>query len=168
MTTSFLISINRTDRQYRKTSLILIGVAILCFWVLSFIQPFIQGITNEIFPRSITYGFISVILIGILSMILLGIKKNKSGILNMDDDSIQIESDKMAYKIYYKDLKRISFVAAAFSFKPYRIEFIYPDFQVTRIRLRTEKDFYEIMEYLYNVTPEELEKHVSSFESEDK
>ncbi len=141
MTTSYIVDINRADTRFRKLSLVLLGVAILGFWGLGFIEPIIMVITSDLFPKSILYGIVSILLIGIFSLLLLALKRNKDGLLKMHDDSVEIESKEKLIKVYFKDLKKISFVVATFTLKPYRIEFIYPDRQLTRVRLKAKEDF---------------------------
>ena len=168
MTPTYLININYTDKCFRKLSLIFFCIAFFGFWTFYFIEPFIQIITGKLFHKWLLYVLNYLLLIGIFSFIFNDIRKNTCGVFKIYENAIEIKSKSNSFKIYFKELKRISFVVATFTFKPYRIEFIYPNFQLTRIKIRTKEDFYEIMNHLYEVTPECLEKHVNAFESVEK
>ncbi len=80
---------------------------------------------------------------------------------------MEIVSESKKTRIVFSDLKRISFIVRTLTLKPYRIEFIYPDFQLTRVRIKTQEDFYELMDKVYTITPVSLEKCISQIESND-
>ncbi|QNF34023.1 hypothetical protein HUW51_15320 [Adhaeribacter swui] len=168
MIKSYSIHVNRTNKRVNKIAVILLGVAVLGFWGLGFIQPFIQIITSDLSPKSINNGIGFIFFLGLVSLLLLAIKSNEKGCLMLYEDYIEVKSSSPVFRVYFKDLKKISFVVATITFKPYRVEFIYPDGQLKRVRLQTKEEFYDLMNYLYEVSPKELEKDVSAFESEEQ
>ncbi|MGV3538619.1 MAG: hypothetical protein ACO1OQ_02345 [Rufibacter sp.] len=175
MNTTYSIQINRIDQRFREASLFLFGLSLCLFWFWYFIDLPVRSAPAEIaiwyyfdfLPKWVLKTCIAIFPLGFLSLILASIKKNSDGQLNIHQDFVEIKSRKRTTKIQYMDLLRISFVVSLFSFKPYRIEFIFPDKKLSRVKLKSKQDFYEVMDKIYECSPIELEKYVSPYEYEE-
>lgn len=147
--------------------MVLLGIVLCSCVFFYFIEPILLLNIPYNSPIFINSSLV-VFAIGGLALGLMVIsRRNRSAILNIYGDYIAIVSKSNQIKIFFSDLKRISFIVRTLTLKPYRIEFIYPDFQLTRLRLKTQEDFYELMDKIYSITPESLEKNVSQVESND-
>lgn len=164
MIPEYSVFINNPYKRIKSIAVSLIAVAFLGIGLTVFIEPFVFLITGPLNSEGLWYVMGGLTLIGITGFLLMFVKKNTTGTLKIYEDSIVIISINPLVKISFKDLKRIGFIVSTFSFNPYKIEFISPDYQFTRVRLKTKEEFYEIMAYLYEVTPENLPKEVFSNE----
>ncbi|RNI31460.1 hypothetical protein EFB08_02765 [Rufibacter latericius] len=143
------------------------GTAVIGSCLLYYIEPFILLTTKSLHENIVwNYLFWFFFALGILALIPMGIKQNLSGSLFIYDNYIEVRAKAYHNKISFTHLKRISFIVPAFFLKPYLIEFMYSDSQYLRIRPKSKEEFYEMIDHLYRVTPEKLEKYFSPIESE--
>ncbi len=167
MEASFPVDINNTNKRIERMYMVLLGIFLCSCVFFYFMEPILLlniPYNSSFFLKS----SLVVLAIGGLALGLMAIsRRNESATLNIYSDYIELVSKSNRTKIFFSDLKRISFIVRTLTLRPYRIEFIYPDFQLTRLRLKTQEDFYELMNKIYSNTPESLEKHVSQIESND-
>ncbi|WP_350104460.1 hypothetical protein [Fulvivirga sp.] len=121
----------------------------------------------DFLPRWLFKLFGIGMLLGLLSFFFFDIRRNKRGILKIYKNFAAIESEGKREVIRFEKLKRITFITKFIAFRPYRVEFIYPNLSIKRIRINKTK-FYQIMEQLQEVAPKDFEIDVNSFESNSK
>ncbi|GAA4313583.1 hypothetical protein [Nibribacter koreensis] len=167
MAEAYQVHINTVPKRIKKISDYLLGSVIVLFVLFYFIEPFVILKTFDISPNFSWYTVGFLFALAVLSFALRGIKRNKSATLTIQSDAITLESQHDTLRICYRDLNRISFVIQMFAIKPHRVEFIFHDFQLTRIRLKSSDDFYDIMDSLYDHAPSTLEIDINPMESED-
>jgi hypothetical protein len=168
----YKVKINWTSKTGRKLSMKFFFAAfvIFCIWyVVDFPVRYLPRELSipyylDFLPRWLLNTFGIGIGLAIISFVLFDIRLNTSGQLKLYKDRVIIESMKRSDVIRYNELKRITFVVNLFSINPYRIEFIYPDFKVKRVKVNKDK-FYRIMDELNEITPEGFEIDVNSFET---
>jgi len=169
------VSINWTSKLGRKVSMYLFFVVFVIFGIWYIVDIPARYVPSELsipyyldfLPRWLLKLFGIGIILGLLSFFFFDIRRNKRGILKIYKNFAALESKGKRDVIRFEKLKRITFITKLIALRPYRIEFIYPDFSVKRIRINKTK-FYQIMEQLQEVTPKDFEIDFNSFESNSK
>jgi len=172
---AYKVTINWTSKVFRKASFYLGIIAIIGLYIWYVFDYPTRGLPSEFriyyyfefLPRWLTNFFIVSFLISLISFFFFDIRRNTRGILKINNDYVVLESRIRSDLIKFVELKRITFVALPIAFRPYRIEFIYPDFSFKRI-VTNKKRFYQLMDKLHEVVPDEFEIEVNSFESIQK
>src|SRR5687767_9831891 len=112
MVPTYIVNVNKADKRLKNLSLVLFGIAFFSFWVFYIIELPIRVVFSNSIPTWFSYSFGGILLIGILSFILTAIKRNTRGLLKIHEDAVEVVSKEQSNKLYYRDLKRISFVVA--------------------------------------------------------
>ncbi len=173
---TYKIKINYTSKALRDLSLKIGLIAALGFLIWYVVDLPARYVPRELsipyyldfLPRWLLKFFGLTILLGIVSLILFDIRKNKRGILKIDTDKIIIESKQRCDIIQFEELIRITFIILPDSFQRYRAEFIYPDFTFKRVKFKNKEQFDMVMENIYEVAPDNFEITGSAFESMHK
>ena len=171
----YKVKINWTNKSLRKISnyIILIALAIFCIWYLVDLPvkrapaeiSFLYYL--EFLPSWLLDIFGAGIGLGIVAFILNDIRRNTKGTLKIFKNHVIIESKKRCDIVRFDELKRITFIDKHFSISPYRVEFIYPDFSVKRLKI-SKTQYRDIQNKLIEVTPVDFEIDHNIFETTQK
>lgn len=172
---SFDIHINYSNKLLKSLSIKLAIFAFIGFILWSIINYPLRFVPNEfsipyyfdILPSWLLKVFETTILFGIISYTLYDVRKNLKGVLTVELKSIVIKSKKRREIINFSELLRITAIQKPMTKYPYRLEFIYPDFKFTRIAMKDENKFFQLVGELSKSAPEGFEINDSEFESLD-
>ncbi|WP_207430712.1 hypothetical protein [Sabulibacter ruber] len=167
MEASFLVDINSTNKAIEKLYMVLLGIFVCSCVFFYLMEPLLLLAIPNNSPFFNNLSLVVFAFGGLVLGLMAISRRNRSATLTIYGDSLEIVSESKKTRIVFSDLKRISFIVRTLTLKPYRIEFIYPDFQLTRVRIKTQEDFYELMDKVYTITPVSLEKCISQIESND-
>lgn len=171
---SYQVYVNRANTIAREVSLALFFLAFIGFVLLYVIDLPVRHSATDI---QIGYymnlpGWVSKIagltaITGLASFVFHSIKSNVRAILKITQHKAELNSKAGNLFIELDKLKRIVFIRKPYTFKPYRLEFVYPDQKVVRIKISSEEDFFEIANELYQATPDHVEMDKTLIESGD-
>jgi len=168
---TYRIQVNSTNLLLRKIALcigLLAFVGFAIWWLVTLpVNDTDANITIAYYinlPRWLWDIFEGTIILTIVSFLLYDVRKNSNGYLQIEKDSILIKLKKTHLPIKLSELKRISFVVKTLTLSPYRIEFIYPNRKLIRIKMLSGADFDELFKIISNLSPKELEIDINSIE----
>lgn len=168
MIPEYPVFINKPYKQVKAVATFLMVSSFLGIGFIVLIEPFAQVLTGTLNPEGLLQGGLGFLFLGITGFLLRLVKQNKAARLKIHEEAVEVLSMAIPIKICFNDLKRIGFIISTFSLRPYSIEFVYPDYRLIRVKLKTRQEFYEIMDCLYKVTPNALAKEVFTSESVEK
>lgn len=103
----------------------------------------------------------------ILSAMIFRIRRTKSAILSLSNDSISLKIRDNELIINPNELKRISLITKSFSFNPFRFEFIYKNKRIIRIGFKSKDDFLIAIELINEIAPHKIYREMFNIESLD-
>ncbi len=173
---TFNISINYTNKALRSLSIKIGILAVIGFAIWYVVDLPAKYVPRELsipyyldfLPRWLLNIFGGTLFLAVIAYLLFDVRKNKKGTLKIENDTMVIESKERCDVLRFTELLRITFVILPFSFRPYRLEFIYPDFSFKRIRLKNKEQFDDIMNNIHEIAPDDFEITGSAFESMQK
>lgn len=170
---TYQVKINKTNRISREIAGFLFfiwAVGFAIWYVVDLPVKYQYEISIAYYsnlPTWINHIFSWTIITGLVSLVLFTLRSNSNGILSLRPDHVEIKTKRELHVIKFSMLQRIAIVEKTFSFRPHRLEFIFPNKKCIRVVFSSEQAIEEVIMRLHQISPDKLDKEVMQFESHE-
>ena len=168
---TYKVQINSTIGFFTEVALALSSIAFLgfCLWYLTDLPVrYNLDLSTAYYvnlPKWLLKIFAATMIMTVVAALLFSIRRNSDATLKIENDFVILEGKKKVFKVKLSELKKVVFVVKPATMNPYRIEFVYRNLKLVRVKLLSETDFDEIIKAIYEIAPKGLLIDTSPFET---